>query len=72
MYAMRHFMFYDTVSHNDLQGLAAIKTRRINLHCFSRKYPADRQGFKTSLCKPFLLFGYGKTILRRLIVEGCK
>jgi hypothetical protein len=68
----RVFTLYDTVPHNYLQELAAIKTRRINLDCLSWKYPADRQGFKPSLPKPFLLPFDSNTVLSRQVVEWRK
>jgi hypothetical protein len=40
------------------------------LNCFARKKPADRQRFKSSLAKPFLLTIDGNAILRREVVEG--
>jgi hypothetical protein len=70
--SIRVHVFDDAVAHNDPNRLAAIQARRINLYCLSRKYPADRQGFKTSLCKPFLMSIHGKAILSRLIVEWSK
>ena len=72
MYAGRGLSFYDSIAQNNFHGLAAIQTRRIDLHCLSWKYPADRQGFKPSLCKPFLFSVHSKAVLRRLIVEWRK
>jgi len=70
--ADRGFILYDAISHNNLHGLTAIQTRRIDLDRLSWKYPADRQGFKTSLCKPFLLPFNSDTVLRRQIVKWRK
>jgi hypothetical protein len=70
--AARVFTHYDAVTHDNLQELTAIKTRRINLDCLSRKYPADRQGFKPSLSKPFLLPFDSNTILIRQVDERRK
>lgn len=49
------FTLNGTVFDNNMHPLAAIQTRRINLHRFSEKTPADRQGFYPSLPEPFLL-----------------
>jgi hypothetical protein len=53
-------------------GLSTIKARRIDLNCLSRKKPADRQRFKSSLAEPFLLAIDRNTILGGEIVEGSK
>ena len=63
------FIFYDPVTNNNPHRFSAIQARRVNLHSSSREYPADRQGFKSSLCKPFLLTVNSNPVLRRLIVE---
>jgi hypothetical protein len=39
----------------DLKGLSAVKTGRIDLYDLPWEKPADRQRFKPSLPKPFLL-----------------
>ena len=72
MDADRCRIFNDPVAHNNFHRLAAIQARRVNLYCFARKYPADRQGFKASLSKPLLLSVHGKAVLCRLIVEWSK
>jgi hypothetical protein len=64
--------FQVSVMHNYAHGLTAIQAGSVDLNRFSREDPADRQGFKTSLCKPFLLSVYRKAILGRLIVEWRK
>lgn len=64
--------FYDAVTHDNAQGLAAIQTGRIDLNRCPRKYPADRQGFKASLSEPFLLSVDGYTVLRGQVVERCE
>src|SRR5512137_570673 len=43
---VRTFAFNDPVTNNYSHGFATVQTWRINLYCFARKYPADRQGFK--------------------------
>jgi hypothetical protein len=53
-------------------GFSTIETRRIDLNCLSRKKPADRQRFKSSLAEPFLLAIDGHTILGGEVVEGSK
>jgi hypothetical protein len=68
----RVLTFYVTITHYDAHGLTAIQTWCINLNRFSRKGPADRQGFKTSLSKPFLLPFNSNTVLRRQVVERRK
>ncbi len=50
----------------------AIQTGRIDLYCFSRKKPADRQRFESSLGEPFLLAVNGDSILGREVAEGRK
>ena len=70
--AGRGFMLYDAVTDNYFHGLAGIQARGIYLHCLSWECPADRQGFKSSLCEPFLMAVHRKAILRRLIVERCE
>jgi hypothetical protein len=61
-----------SVSNDDTHGLTTIQTRRIDLNRFARKDPADRQGFKTSLCKPFLMPINREAVLRRQVVEWGK
>jgi hypothetical protein len=53
-------------------GLSAVETRRIDLNRLSRKKPADRQRFKSSLAEPLLLAIDGDAILGGEIVEGSK
>ena len=50
----------------------AIKTGSIDLNCFSREEPADRQRFKTSLTEPFLLSFNGDSVLSGKVVERGK
>jgi len=52
--------------------LAAIETRRVDIHCFTREKPADRQRFKSSLAEPFLPALDGDAKLRGLIIERSK
>jgi hypothetical protein len=58
------------VSDFHLYGFSTIQARGIDLDCFAREKPADRQRFKSSLAKPFLLTIDGNAILRREVVEG--
>ena len=65
-------VFYLSVTHNYAHGLTAIQARSVDLNRFSREDPADRQGFKTSLGKPFLLSVDSNIVLGRKIIKGCK
>jgi len=58
-----------SVTNDDAHRLTTIQTRRIDLNSLPRKDPADRQGFKTSLCKPFLMPINSDAVLRRQVVE---
>jgi hypothetical protein len=69
---IRALAFDIAVTHYDAHWLTAVQTWGIDLYRFARKGPADRQGFKTSLCKPFLLPVNCDAVLRRQIVEWCK
>ena len=51
---------------------ATVKTGSIDLHRFTRKEPADRQRFKPSLPKPFLLTVDGDPVLGGEVVKGSK
>jgi len=51
---------------------AAIETRCVDINCFTREKPADRQRFKSSLAKPFLPAIDGDSELRGLIIERSK
>jgi hypothetical protein len=53
-------------------GFSTIEARRIDLNRLSRKKPADRQRFESSLAEPFLLAIDRNTILGGEIVEGSK
>lgn len=64
--------FDDSISYNEAQGSAAIQTWSVDANGFSRKNPADRQGFESSLRKPLLLTVYGNPVLGRQVVEGSK
>ena len=46
-----------------LNRFAAIETDRIELNCFAREKPADRQRFEGSLTEPFLLTIDGDPVL---------
>ena len=59
-----------TIFHHHPHGRSAIKTRSIDLDCFSRKEPADRQRFEPSLGEPLLLSFNSGAILGREIVKG--
>jgi hypothetical protein len=61
-----------SVANDDPHGFTTIQTGRIDLNSLTRKHPADRQGFKTSLGKPFLMPINRKTVLRRQVVERSK
>jgi hypothetical protein len=52
-----------------MNGFAAIKTGGVNFYLFTREKPADRQRFKRSLAKPFLLTVDSDAKLGRLIVK---
>jgi hypothetical protein len=60
------------VPHDNPQRPAAIETGRIDLNRFSRKDPADRQGFEPSLSEPLLLPRYRDAVLIRQVVERSK
>jgi hypothetical protein len=64
-YANWGFVLNNTITHNNLKGFTTIQARCIDLNSLSLKYPADRQGFKASLSKPFLLSFNSNTVLRR-------
>jgi hypothetical protein len=64
--------FQVSVMHNYAHGLTAIQAGSVDLNRFSREDPADRQGFKTSLGKPFLLSIHSNAVLRGQVVEGRK
>ena len=68
----RGLAFYDPVTHGYPHGLTAIQAGRIDLNSFTREDPADRQGFKTSLCEPSLPAVNSNQVLRGQVVEGCK
>jgi hypothetical protein len=51
-------------------GFSTIEARRIDLNRLSRKKPADRQRFKSSLAEPFLLAIDRNAILGGEVVEG--
>jgi hypothetical protein len=53
--SVRDLGFDYTITYVEVDRFSALQTRGINLNGFSRKGPADRQGFKTSLSEPFLL-----------------
>jgi hypothetical protein len=69
---VRTFAFNDPVTNNYSHGFTTVQTWRVNLYRFTRKDPADRQGFKASLRKPLLLSVNSNAVLRRHIVERCK
>jgi hypothetical protein len=67
------FMAFNvSVTHYYAHGLTAIQARSVDLNRFPREDPADRQGFKTSLGKPFLLSVDSNTVLGRKVIEGGK
>jgi hypothetical protein len=69
----RGFMaFYLSITHDYAHGLTAIQAGSVDLNHFAREDPADRQGFKTSLGKPFLLSIHRNAVLRGQVVEGRK
>ncbi len=61
--------FDHPVTHHNPHRLAAIETGGIDLNRFTRKYPADRQGFEASLGEPFLVPVDGDAVLRGEVVE---
>jgi hypothetical protein len=54
-YLLRISLQYDTITDIYANRLPAIQAGCIDLNRFPRKKPADRQRFKRSLAKPFLL-----------------
>lgn len=62
--------YYLTVAHRDAYRLAAIETGGIYPYRFTRKDPADRQGFEASLGEPSLVSVDGDAVLRGEVVEG--
>jgi len=71
-YVLRTPAFYIAITHHDAHLLTAVQAWGVDLNRFSGKCPADRQGFKASLCKPFLLPINRDTVLSRQIVEWRK
>lgn len=69
---LRFEAFQVPITHHQAYGLTAIQAGSVDLNRFSREDPADRQGFKTSLRKPFLLSIHSKAVLRGQVVEGRK
>ena len=69
---VRTFAFNDAVANNNTHRIATIQTWRIDLNRLTRKYPADRQGFKASLGKPLLLSVNGNLVLCGQVVEWRK
>ena len=69
---IRALRFNSAVSYLDLHRFATVQTGRVNLNCLPFEHPADRQGFKPSLGKPFLLAIDGQAILGRQIIERGK
>ncbi len=61
--------FYHPVTHHNAHRLTAIETGGIDLNRFTRKYPADRQGFEASLGEPSLMAVDGDAVLRGEVVE---
>lgn len=57
------------VTHLDGERLAAVEAGRVHTNKFSRKVPADRQRFKSSLGKPALIAVHRNAVLRRHTVE---
>ena len=58
------------VAHHDDHRLAAVQTGGVHPYCLTRKKPANRQRFKSSLGEPFLFTVDGNPILVRQIVKG--
>jgi len=61
-----------SISNFHMNGFAAIKTGGVNFYLFTREKPADRQRFKRSLAKPFLLTVDSDAKLGGKIVKGCE
>ena len=58
------FSFQDcAILHFHSDWRTAIQTGSIDLHCFTREKPADRQRFESSLAEPLLLAVDGDTVL---------
>jgi hypothetical protein len=55
----------DSIADLHLDGFSAIEARGIDSNRFPGKEPADRQRFKSSLAKPFLLTIDSNTVLGR-------
>jgi hypothetical protein len=53
----------DSVSYHETHGCAAIQAGSVNANGFSRKDPADCQGFESSLSEPFLFTVNSDTVL---------
>jgi hypothetical protein len=66
MDAGRPLILYDAIAHNNPHRLAAIQTRRIDLHRFSWKYPADRHGF--NCCLSAIVFQSHIVLLKILLI----
>ena len=69
-HSFRIGLFDDAVAHFNGDGFSAIETRGFDTDLFPRKQPADRQRFKRSLRKPFLLAVNRDAELGGLIVKG--
>ena len=62
----------NTVFHFHFDRRTAIQTGRIDLHGFTRKKPADRQRFESSLAEPLLLTVDGDAVLGGKVAERRK
>ena len=63
-----------SVNHLNMNVLAAIRTGGFNANSLIREDPADRQGFKASLCKPPLVPLDTYEVLRWQVIKwrkGC-
>jgi len=62
-------IFNNTVANFNVDRVSAIEAWVVDTHIFTTEKPADRQRFKSSLGKPFLLAVNRDPELGRLIVE---
>jgi hypothetical protein len=70
--SLRISLFDDAVTHLYGDRFTAIETWGVNADFFSRKQPADRQRFESSLREPLLLPFNGDAKLGGLIVKRRK
>jgi len=71
--SLRRVLFKDDpVLHLQMDRFSAIQAGSIDMDCFSGEKPADRQRFKSSLCKPFLLAVNGDFKLCRQVIKRSK